>query len=56
MPMVEGDEKSAAVQFDWQAVNQEVHSARWRVAHAFLKSDAGEWSGPTPQTLSVHFE
>jgi len=47
MARVEDGEKRAAVQFDWQAVNQEARTARLRVAQAFMKSAAAEGSGPT---------
>jgi len=47
MARVEDGEKWAAMQIDSQAVNQEACTARLRVAQAFMKSAAGEGSGPT---------
>ena len=53
MPTVEDSEKWAAMQADWQAVNQEARTARFRVTQAFIKSAAGEGSGPTTAQLDL---
>lgn len=47
MPKVEDGERWAAMQADWQAVNQEARTARLRVTQAFVKAAAGDGSGPT---------
>jgi hypothetical protein len=53
MATIEDGEKWAAMQADWQAVNQESHTARFRVMQAFLKSAAGDGSGPTTAQLDL---
>jgi len=53
MPTVQDSEKWAAMQADWQAVNQEARTARFRVTQAFIKSAAGEGSGPTTAQLDL---
>lgn len=53
MAKVEDGEKWAAMQADWQAVNQEARTARFRVTRAFMKSAAGEGSGPTTAQLDL---
>ena len=53
MPTVQDSEKWAAMQADWQAVNQEARTARFRVTQAFIKSAAGEGSGPTTTQLDL---
>jgi len=53
MPKVEDGERWAAMQADWQAVNQEARTARFRVTQAFIKSAAGEGSGPTTAQLDL---
>jgi hypothetical protein len=53
MARVEDGEKWAAMQTDWQAVNQEARIARFRVTQAFVKSAAGDGSGPTTGQLDL---
>jgi hypothetical protein len=53
MATIEDGEKWAAMQADWQAVNQESHTARFRVMQAFLKSAAGDGSGPTTAQIDL---
>lgn len=53
MARVEDGEKWAAMQTDWQAVNQEARIARSRVTQAFVKSAAGDGSGPTTGQLDL---
>jgi hypothetical protein len=53
MAKVEDGEKWAAMQADWQAVNQEARTARFRVTQAFIKSAAGDGSGPTTAQLDL---
>jgi hypothetical protein len=53
MAKVEDGEKWAAMQADWQAVNQEARTARSRVTHAFVKCAAGGGSGPTTAQLDL---
>lgn len=53
MATVEDGEKWAAMQTDWQAVNQEARIARFRVTQAFVKSAAGDGSGPTTGQLDL---
>jgi hypothetical protein len=53
MAKVEDGEKWEAMQADWQAVNQEARTARIRVTQAFVKSAAGEGSGPTTAQLDL---
>lgn len=53
MATIEDGERWAAMQADWQAVNQEARTARFRVTQAFVKSAAGEGSGPTTAQLEL---
>lgn len=53
MATIEDGEKWAAMQADWQVVNQEARTARFRVMQAFVKSAAGEGSGPTTGQLEL---
>lgn len=53
MATIEDGEKWAAMQADWQVVNQEARTARVRVTQAFVKSAAGEGSGPTTAQLEL---
>lgn len=53
MPKVEDGERWAAMQTDWQAVNQEARTARFRVTQAFIKAAAGDGSGPTTAQLDL---
>lgn len=53
MATIKDGEKWAAMQADWQAVNQEARTARFRVTQAFVKSAAGEGSGPTTAQLEL---
>jgi len=53
MARVEDGEKWAAMQTDWQAVNQEARIARFRVTQVFVKSAAGDGSGPTTGQLDL---
>lgn len=53
MATIEDGEKWAAMQADWQVVNQEARTARFRVTQAFVKSAAGEGSGPTTGQLEL---
>ncbi len=53
MSTIEDGEKWAAMQTDWQAVNQEARLARFRVTQAFVKSAAGDGSGPTTAQLDL---
>jgi hypothetical protein len=53
MAKVEDGEKWASMQADWQAVNQEARTARFRVTQAFIKSAAGDGSGPTTAQLDL---
>jgi len=53
MATIEDGEKWMAMQADWQAVNQESHTARFRVMQSFLKSAAGDGSGPTTAQLDL---
>ena len=53
MAKVEDGEKWAAMQADWQAVNEEARLARSRVTQAFVKSAAGDGSGPTTAQLDL---
>jgi len=53
MATIEDGEKWAAMQADWQAVNQESHNARFRVMQAFMKSAKGDGSGPTTGQLDL---
>ena len=53
MSTIEDGEKWAAMQNDWQAVNQEARLARFRVTQAFVKSAAGDGSGPTTAQLDL---
>ena len=53
MARVEDGEKWAAMQTDWQAVNQEARIARFRVTQAFVKSAAGDGSGPTTGQIDL---
>lgn len=46
-------EKWASMQADWLAVNEEARLARVRVTQAFVKSGAGEGSGPTTAQLDL---
>lgn len=53
MATIEDGKKWAAMQADWQAVNQEAHTARFRVMQAFMKSAGGDGSGPTTGQLDL---
>lgn len=53
MATIEDGKKWAAMQADWQAVNTESHTARFRVMQAFTKSAGGEGSGPTTGQLEL---
>lgn len=53
MPEVEDGERWAAMQSDWQTVNQEARTARFRVTQAFIKAAAGDGSGPTTAQLEL---
>lgn len=53
MAKVEDGQKWAAMQADWQAVNQEARLVRSRVTQAFVKSAAGDGSGPTTAQLEL---
>ena len=53
MSTIEDGEKWAAMHNDWQAVNQETRTARFRVTPASVKSAAGEGSGPTTAQLDL---
>lgn len=53
MATIQDGEKWAAMQKDWQAVNQEARTARLRVMQTFEKSAAGEGSGPTTGQLEL---
>jgi uncharacterized membrane protein YebE (DUF533 family) len=53
MPKVEDGERWAAMQADWQAVNQEARTARLRVTQAFIRAAAGDGSGPTTAQLEL---
>lgn len=53
MATIADGEKWAAMQADWLAVNQEARTARFRVTQAFVKSAAGEGSGPTTGQLEL---
>jgi len=53
MATVEDGEKWAAMQADWQAVNEEARLARSRVTQAFVRSAAGDGSGPTTAQLDL---
>lgn len=53
MATIEDGKKWAAMQSDWQAVNQEARIARFRVTQAFVKSAAGDGSGPTTGQLEL---
>lgn len=53
MIRIEDGEKWAAMQTDWQAVNQEARTARFRVTQAFMRSAAGGGSGPTTGQLDL---
>lgn len=53
MASVEDGMKWAAMQADWQAVNQEARTARVRVTQAFMKSAAAQGAGPTTGQLDL---
>lgn len=53
MASVEDGMKWAAMQADWQAVNQEARTARVRVTQAFMKSAATQGAGPTTGQLDL---
>lgn len=53
MIRIEDGEKWAAMQTDWQAVNQEARTARFRVTQTFMRSAAGGGSGPTTGQLDL---
>ncbi|MGH8847669.1 MAG: hypothetical protein ACREXQ_10595 [Polaromonas sp.] len=53
MASVGDGEKWAAMQADWQALNEEARMARFRVMQAFQKSATGEGSGPTTGQLDL---
>lgn len=53
MATIEDGKKWAAMQADWQAVNKESNTARFRVMQAFTKSATGEGSGPTTGQLEL---
>lgn len=53
MAKVEDGERWAAMQADWQAVNEEARIARSRVTQAFAKSIAGDGSGPTTAQIDL---
>ena len=53
MATIEDGEQWAAMQADWQAVNQEAHTARFRVMQDVVKSAAGGGSGPTTAQLEL---
>mgnify|MGYP003385293951 CR=1 FL=1 len=53
MAKVEDGQKWAAMQADWQAVNQDARIARARVTQAFAKCAAGDGSGPTTAQLEL---
>ena len=53
MATIEDGEKWAAMHTDWQAVNQEARTARFRVTQVFVKSAAGDGSGPTTGQLDL---
>ncbi|MDO8449707.1 MAG: hypothetical protein Q7T10_12985 [Rhodoferax sp.] len=53
MATIEDGEQWAAMQADWQVVNQEARTARFRVTQAFVKAAAGDGSGPTTGQLEL---
>lgn len=53
MATIQDGEKWAAMQADWQTVNQEARTARFRVTHAFERCAAGDGSGPTTGQLDL---
>lgn len=53
MAVVQDGEKWAAMHADWQAVNSEARTARFRVTQAFERSATGEGSGPTTGQLEL---
>ncbi len=53
MATIQDGEQWAAMQAQWQAVNQEARMARFRVTHAFERCAAGEGSGPTTAQLEL---
>ena len=53
MATIQDGERWAAMHTDWQAVNSEARTARFRVTHAFEKSAAGDGSGPTTGQLEL---
>lgn len=53
MATTEDGEKWAAMHADWQSVNQEACTARFRVMQAFEKSVKGEGSGPTTGQIDL---
>ena len=53
MATIEDGKKWAAMQSDWQAVNQEARTARIRVTQAFEKAAAGGGTGPTTGQIEL---
>lgn len=53
MATIEHGERWTVMQTEWQAVNQEARTARFRVTQAFERSAAGEGSGPTTGQLDL---
>ena len=53
MAKVADGEKWAAMQTQWQAVNQEARTMRARVTQAFVKAATGQGSGPTTAQIEL---
>lgn len=53
MATIDDGERWAAMHADWLSVNQEARTARVRVTQAFVKSVAGDSSGPTTAQIEL---